>query len=327
MIKFKRLGVVLKPQGDRNSVFAKFNAGMVEENGVVHMLYRWAEKIEIPGWNPDFGNQDRPNRYYPSPYLKDYISYARLTPEGRLIEDYDKPVIYATNSFEAAGCQDPRIVLFEGLYYIFYCAWNLDRARVAVASTTDFKSYKKLGIIDNFTWDKDAYIFPERINGKIAYVHRIEPSIQIDYFDTMEELLSRERWTNYESRMSNSIAMESLYPEWEGTKIGGSTPPIKTDKGWLFTYHGVGKNLLYHMGIALLDLKDPFKILARLPYPVLSPEEDYETYGHYCGVVFPQGAYIHKGELYISYGAADKYVALAKIGMEELMDELERHTK
>jgi predicted GH43/DUF377 family glycosyl hydrolase len=324
MIKLKRLGVVLQPKGSRDSVFAKFNAGMVADNGVVHMLYRWGEKMDVPGWKPDFDNSGGP-RHRPGGYLKDYISYARLTPEGRLLEDYDKPVICATHTFEAAGCQDPRIVKFEGAWYIFYCAWNLDRARVAVARTTDFKSYTKIGVIDNFAWDKDAYIFPERINGKIAYVHRIEPSIQIDYVDTFEELVSRERWVDYKSRWRDSVALESAFPEWEGTKIGGSAPPIKTDQGWLFTYHGVDRKWIYHVGIALLDLKAPFKVLARLPYPVLSPEEDYETHGHYYGVVFPAGAYVHNGELYVCYGAADKYVALAKIGMNDLMRELERH--
>lgn len=324
MVEMKRLGVVLKPEGDQDSVFAKFNAGMVEDRGVVHMLYRWGEKMEVPGWKPDFSDPNRP-RHRPGAYLKNYISYAQLTPDGRLVMDYDKPVIYPTQPFESAGCEDPRIVRFEGAWYIFYCAWNLERPRVAVAKTLDFKTYEKLGIIDNFTGDKDAYIFPERINGKIAYVHRVEPSIQIDYFDTFEELVSRERWVNYEKRWRHAIALDIRYPEWEGIKIGGSTPPIKTDAGWLFTYHGVDRQWIYHVGIALLDLKDPFKVLARLPYPVLSPEEDYETHGHYYGVVFPGGAYIHKDALYVSYGAADKYVALARVGMPELMKELARY--
>ena len=75
----------------------------------------------------------------------------------------------------------------------------------------------------------------------------------------------------------------------------------------------------------MLDLTNPSKVIARIPYPLLEPEEDYEKHGDVDNVVFPEGAYIYNNELFIYYGAADKYIALAKVGIKELLDELEKY--
>jgi len=90
-------------------------------------------------------------------------------------------------------------------------------------------------------------------------------------------------------------------------------------------YHAVDDSFVYRGSVALLDLKDPSKVIARIPYPLLEPEEDYEKYGDVNNVVFPEGAYIFENELFIYYGAADKYIALAKIGIKELLDELDHY--
>jgi len=106
------------------------------------------------------------------------------------------------------------------------------------------------------------------------------------------------------------------------------SPPVKTAAGWLFTYHGVapeaGHNV-YRMGLALLDLENPSKVIARLPYPVLEPVEAYERVGDIPTVVFPVGAYIHDGQMVISYGAADRVTALASAPVAEILNELGRH--
>ena len=109
---------------------------------------------------------------------------------------------------------------------------------------------------------------------------------------------------------------------WENKKIGGSAPPIRTEKGWLLLYHAVDDNFIYRGSIALLGLENPSRVVARIPYPLLEPEEEYELIGDVNNVVFPEGAYIYDNELFVYYGAADKYIALAKIGIDELLDEL-----
>jgi len=322
MVKFEKLGPLLIPEKEYQ---AKFNAGMIEAGGQVHMLYRFCEKREEWYNKPiDWLN------WIQFPYVKDYICYAKLDCNGNLQYDNEVPVIFPEREYESLGCEDPRIVPFEGLYYIFYCAVRPDPIKklstnIAIAKTDDFRSYQKLGVIEDFTDDKDAFIFPERINGKIALMHRVLPEIQIDYFDSFEEMLSPDSWKDYQSRVEASTAIKRT-ASFESTKIGGGVPPIKTEDGWLLIYHAVDSAKRYHAAAALLDLNDPFKIKAKLPYPVMSPEEDFETSGDYMGCVFPQGYYIKGDELYISYGTADKYTAIAKTNLDGLIRELKRYT-
>lgn len=325
MVKFERLGVVLEPESSEPRTFAKFNAGAVLDGDVVHMVYRYSV------WRPIFDPETQSN------YEVDDTRYARLTPEGRLLFEAKKPLLAPSLAWDHSGCQDARIIPFEGAYYLIYCGWDKDvapagrdRGRVGIARTHDFESAEKLGMINHYTWDKDAFIFPERINGKVAYVHRVPPNIQIDYFDSFEELLNPERWVDYENRVENSTVLRSAFP-WECGKVGGSVPPIRTEDGWLLVYHAVQPTPrlrqpnVYRSGVALLELDDPSRVIARLPYPVLEPETEYEVYGDVENVVFPVGGYMYNNELYISYGGADRCVAMAKMPLAELLEELRKH--
>lgn len=307
MIKFRKLGIIMRPLKDQLGSFARFNPGVQLKDGIVHMLYR-ATNTDI---------KDSVN------YISS-IGYARLDLETNILFDSNEKVIYPTLPEEVKGCEDPRIVEFEGSFYIFYTAFDGLNARVAIAKTDNFIEYRKLGVINHFCWDKDAFIFPERINGKIAYLHRIEPGIQLDYFESFDELLSINAWANYKNRHKTSTIMKPEY-FWENKKIGGSAPPIKTEKGWLLLYHAVDDNFIYRGSVALLALENPSRVIARIPYPLLEPEEEYELIGDVNNVVFPEGAYIHDNELFVYYGAADKYIALAKIGIDELLDELAKY--
>ena len=199
---------------------------------------------------------------------------------------------------------------------------------MGIARTDDFITAEKLGFVDHYTWDKDAFIFPERIDGKIGYVHRVSPNIQIDYFDSFEELLDLRNWADYEQRVEASTVLRAAFP-WECGKVGGSVPPIRTEDGWLLIYHAVetftDQPFIYRAGAALLDAANPSQVIARLPYPILEPETDYELYGDVGNVVFPVGGYVYDGDLYISYGAADRCVAMAKAPLAELLGELRKH--
>jgi len=326
-ISMERLGVVLEPRGKEFKTVAKFNAGMAMDNGIVHMAYRFSV------WSRH-GYDERAE----SCYVVDDIRYACLTPEGKLIRDTERPLLQPSLPWDSTGCQDPRIIPFEGYFYLIYCGWDRntapagkDLARVGFARTKDFKTCEKLGVIGHYTWDKDACIFPERINGKVAFMHRVIPNIQIDYFDSIEEMVDQRFWAKYdEKRCAQSTVMKAAYP-WENGKVGGSLPPIKTDKGWLLIYHGVEDHpgqkppFTYRAGAALLDLKNPSKVIARLPYPILEPETDYEKFGDVDNVVFPVGGYLHNGYLYMSYGGADRCVAMARTPLDGLLGELLEH--
>jgi beta-1,2-mannobiose phosphorylase / 1,2-beta-oligomannan phosphorylase len=307
MIKFEKLGIIMHPRKDQFGSFARFNPGVLLKDDIVHMLYRATNSDIKDGAN----------------YIS-AIGYARLNTKTHILYDSNESVIFPTLPEESKGCEDPRIVEFEGSYYIFYTAFDGITARVAIAKTDDFVTYEKLGVINHFTWDKDAFIFPERINGLIAYLHRISPNIQLDYFESFDELLSLNAWTDYEHQIETSTIMKSEFL-WENQKIGGSVPPIKTDKGWLLLYHAVDDEFIYRGSVALLDLENPSHVIARIPYPLLEPIEEYERIGDVNNVVFPEGGYVYEDDLYIYYGAADKYIAMAKINLTVLLNELDRY--
>lgn len=285
---------------------AVLNPGVIREGDVVHMLYRAVE-------GDNFST----------------IGYAKLDLDGKVLERWDKPVILRELAIEKHGCEDPRIVKLNGRYLIFYSAFDGqfpergENVRVVLAETTDFQTYNKIGMVGPDIQDKDAMIFPETIEGKVAYLHRIVPNIQLAMFDDLEHLIRPELdyWQNHLKDLEKYTVMCRQF-EWEAKKIGVGPPPLKTDAGWLLIYHGVDKDHVYRAGAALLDEKNPFKVIARLPYPILEPETDYEKYGDVDMVVFPEGIVQLNDELQIYYGAADKVIGLATGSLSHLIEEL-----
>ncbi|MBN1154103.1 hypothetical protein JXB12_04200 [candidate division KSB1 bacterium] len=282
---------------------AVLNPGTVREGDFVHMLYRAVE-------GENFST----------------LGYAKLDRSGKVIERMPEPAINRTRPEEKQGCEDARIVLFEGSYYIFYTAYDGTNVRVSAASTSDFKKYKKYGVIIPDVNNKDSMIFPQRIKNRIVLIHRVDPDIQFAYFDTLEGMLSGDvrYWERYMKKLDDYTVMRPKF-EWEFKKIGAGAPPIKTDDGWLLIYHGVDKNLVYRGGAALLDLDDPSKVISRLPEPIIEPIRTYELVGDVPNVVFPEGTALFDDELMVYYGGADKVIGMANINIYELLDALKKH--
>jgi len=309
--KLKRLyGQLMSPVPNHSwESQAVFNPGTVREGDDIHLLYRAVE-----GQN------------YST------IGYAKLNADGQIVERLDQPVIVPESPIEVQGCEDPRINFFEGKYYIFYTGFDgadLTRSantRVMLAETTDFKHYTKLGMIGPDDQDKDAMIFPEKINEKVYFIHRIAPNIQIALFDSMEHLRCPEKdyWVDHLDHLDQHTLMCRQF-SWESMKVGAGPPPFKTEAGWIFVYHGVDSDKVYRAGIALLDLKNPFKIIARLPYPVLEPETEYEKFGDVNNVVFPEGIAVFDDRFLVFYGAADKVIGVASGKISDLLEELWRN--
>ena len=109
---------------------------------------------------------------------------------------------------------------------------------------------------------------------------------------------------------------------WEARKIGAGPPPVKTEEGWLLIYHGVDENRVCRAGAALLDLEEPWKVIARTPEPILEPEEEYERVGDVPNVVFPEGAGTIGDELLVFYGGADEVCCAASVCLDELVNYL-----
>ena len=222
---------------------------------------------------------------------------------------------------EEWGIHDARIIRCEEekKWLILYTSLSVSGPAVSLAETTDFKNFKKKGVIlppEN----KDSAFFPEKINGKWMIIHRpvshVGGKINI-WYATSPDLI---HWGEHKVLMRARSG-----PFWDGRKIGLSTPPLKTKEGWLITYHGVKPTNygdLYRVGLALLDLKDPSKVLKRSSSWVFGPEEPCEVYdGDIGNVVFPGGWFHNKknNKLYLYYGAADTSVGLATADFDEVM--------
>lgn len=255
------------------------------------------------------------------------IGLAVLDQTGKkVIERLPEPIFWPEAEWEELGCEDPRVVLLEGRLWMLYTAYSRAVAQIALASIDpeDFllgrwDKWQRHGLLFPGESNKDAFLFPERIDGKFVLVHRIEPAMWISF----SKVISCP-WPSTE----HSILMGPRSGDmWDSLKIGGGAPPLKTQYGWLLIYHGVDRRSVYRLGSLLLDLEDPKWILYRSPNPILEPLEPYEKGWVNCqvpNVVFTCGAVPQKetevlsfeDEVLVYYGAADTVIALAvgKVG-------------
>ena len=218
-------------------------------------------------------------------------------------------------SYERRGIEDPRITYLEGIYYIMYTANSRYGARLALARTTDFKRFERVGLISQ-PENKDGCLFPKKIKGMYARLDRPygggTGNIWISYSDDLHH------WG------SSQVVMTTRGGFWDADRIGASPPPIETEHGWLAIYHGV-KNTsagpLYRMGAVLLDINDPSRVLCRSAVPILMPREYYERVGDVDNIVFSCGAILEEGRmLRIYYGAADTCICLGFAHVDDLID-------
>jgi predicted GH43/DUF377 family glycosyl hydrolase len=281
---------------------ATFNPGVVRTEEITHILYRAVDTNKISS----FG-------------------YAAATDDNTVVDRSLQPVFAPVGTYDELGCEDPRITAFDGRYYVFYTAYSRRGPRVALAATTDFRNFERYGVVGPDYDDKDAALFPKLIDGKFAVIHRIEPNIEVAFFDNiaqMERVSQNPYSKNYLKRIKANTVLRPL-SKWEEQKVGIGPPPIQTDIGWLVIYHGVDSNTVYRAGAALLDLEDPRRVIARTQEPILEPEEDFERIGTVPNVVFPEGAVVTKDELKVFYGGADRVCCIASIPIKLLLEVLE----
>ncbi len=221
--------------------------------------------------------------------------------------------------FESYGCEDPRLVYLEdrGEYVITYTGYSPLGAGICIATTKDFVSTNRFGLVIAPN-NKDAALFPRKINGKYWMLHRPSlGSIEHIWLTESNDLVHWGKpWVIIEERGG---------PWWDGEKVGAGPPPIETPDGWLIIFHGVKSTShgpIYRVGLALLDLEDPRKVLKRLPRWVFGPKESYESSGFIPGVIFPTGTVVMGDQLYLYYGAADTRIGLATTTIQTLLDAL-----
>jgi len=195
-----------------------------------------------------------------------------------------------------------------------YTVYSRNGIRVALASTSNFISWQRHGLILPDWDDKDAVLFPERIKGRYLLLHRRMDQKPLSIWIAQSNDLLH--W--YDDKR----VISPVKGRWDGVAIGAGPPPIRTEEGWLLIYHGVDEDGRYRLGMALFDSEDPSLLVYRYPEPILEPEEDYELRGERDKVVFACGICEYEGTYFIYYGGADSVVCVATIEKEELMDSL-----
>jgi predicted GH43/DUF377 family glycosyl hydrolase len=260
------------------------------------------------------------------------IGYAS-SPDGvDITERLEEPIYTPRADFEQkknpggnSGCEDPRITKIGNRIYMCYTAYDgTNPPRVAFTSI-DAKDF----VNHQWKWtdpvlisppnmdDKDAAVFPRKIGGKYIFLHRLGSEIWIDRVDDLEFKNGK--------YLGGEVLMRPRDTAWDSKRIGISAPPIETPYGWLLLYHGISKRTgHYNVRAALLDLKDPAKILYRTHDPLLEPTPAYERQGIVPNVVFPCGAVVLRHQLYVYYGGADKVVGVASIDVDLLVEGLVR---
>ena len=225
---------------------------------------------------------------------------------------------------ELWGVEDARITWVDELkkYVLAYTAFSKDGPGVALALTTDFRTFERCGLVMQ-PEDKDAALLPRRINGSFALIHRpvTDHSANI--------------WISYSPDLRNwgghkPILLARKGAWWDANKVGLSPPLIETDRGWLMIYHGVrhtASSSLYRLGLALFAKDNPEECLARGDEWVFGPEAPYEKDGDVPNVAFPCGTTLAPDgdTIRMYYGSADSCIALATGSVRRCIAWLDRH--
>ena len=300
-----------------------FNPAAIEMGGRTHLLFRaighdGISRIGYASSNDGIHFDD----IHPKPVFA--LSKADMGRTGKK-KRYD-PIMYPSGG-SWGGCEDPRLVKVDDKIYMTFNAFdNWDNINVGFTSisTKDFKNKKwnwsKPKLI-SYGRHKNWVLFSEKINGKFALLHNINSQkpdrVLVEYVDDLDNL--------NQGKMDFHSPDPQLLPNrptsWHIRMRSAGPPPLKTKDGWLLFYHANDSREphCYKMGVMLLDLKDPTKILVRSAYPVITPDMWYEN-DWKPGIVYACGALIKGDTIFIYYGGGDKHVCVATAPLKKFMN-------
>jgi predicted GH43/DUF377 family glycosyl hydrolase len=308
---------------------AVFNPAVIFEDGGFYMFERACSSLDP---------------------LKCQVGLLRSDDGFRFRHVCERPVV-APEQFDApqGTIEDPRVVKIEGRFHMTFvfrrwaatCRPNgigvaryaehpdvpqgtLNNYQSGIAVSDDMLRWESLGLITPpEIHDRDNVLFPDKIGGRYVMLRRpndyigpkygcARPSIWISFSEDLK------RWTE-------PVLVATPRQEWEAAKIGAASPPIRTDAGWLTLYHGVDQRSAYRVGVMLLDLAHPEKVLARSPEYLMGSEAYYEKVGLIIpNVIFPTANVVKEGVLYLYYGCCDTCISAATVSVGELLDYVRR---
>ncbi len=325
----------LQPSHADLEIVGAFNPGAVAFGDEVILLVRVAERprerregyTALPRWQTGIGiavdwiadhEIDRPDARVvqcKSDGLVRLTSVSHLrvlrSGDGRSISADDGVLFEPQGEFEEFGVEDPRITLIGDEYWLTYVAVSRHGAATALASTTDFQTFVRHGVIFPIE-NKDVVLFPEQIGGEYLALHRPVGGTRLTQPEIwLAASTDRVHWGQHKVVHGSTC-------DWSASRVGAGPPPIRLPEGWLAIYHGStrpsgGGVGTYSAAALLLDLDEPCRVIGQTSGPILAPETDFELHGFVPNVVFPTGIVDREGTVLLYYGAADMVCAVVAL--------------
>lgn len=327
----------VKPSRPDWTVECLLNPGAFRLGGRTGLLLRVAERPpQEPGWvstpvlDPASADgvrivrisRDDPKLHYPDPRIFRYegitylttLSHLRLawSDDGVHFKADPIPTLIGEGAHETFGLEDCRVSQIGLEYYLTFTAVSERGVAVGLARTADWKQFDRLGIIFP-PHNKDCGIFEHKVGGDFYALHRPSGSGVGGNYIWVARSPDMLHWGGHRCIAMTRPGM------WDNERIGAGAAPIRTDAGWLEIYHGADDAGVYYLGLLLLDLNDPYKVLARSREPVMLPTAEYEKRGFVGGVVFTNGHVVDGDRVTVYYGAADTVVCGATFSINELL--------
>lgn len=336
-IERHRENPILVPKSENEwETKAAFNpTALCDDDGRVHIVYRAIGEgdVSVLGYAVSYDGVTVHEREDKPMYVPRTVHEGLSENVSRMEQSLYSP--YASGGGAWGGCEDPKLTRIEDMVYMTYVAYNgWGPPRVALTSIgmkdfldRNWESWKyPILISPPGKVAKSAAILPEKINGKYVVFYRIFPDVLVDFVDSLD---------NFDGENIFLRDLHRISPRegsWDAGKFSFGAAPIKTKEGWLVIYHAVtgrqewpGSDLRYKIGAMLLDLDHPEKVICRSSRPILEPDLEYENGGWKAGVVYPCGAIVREGILYVYYGGADTVTCVASAPLDEFLEILLKH--
>jgi predicted GH43/DUF377 family glycosyl hydrolase len=345
MVTIEKLGIILGPTDNEFENSSVLNPGIYQDGNTIHVLYRAVEhgNFSTIGYAKMDGPLKVTERHKKPLITRDFEYEKHGVEDARVVKIED--IYYITYTaydgvnamgalatskdlihFKKHGIITPRVNYKEYENLLTFSDDNKNKLNPKYHQY--YTLFAQIGLVEDklrLLRDKDVVLFPRKINGKFVFLHRIWPGIQIVQFTEWTDLTDS-FWEDYLKNLVNHIVLDPKN-SCEVSYIGAGAPPIETEFGWLIIYHGVEETTtgkVYHARAALLQLDSPEIELSRLNYPLFSPTMQWEIEGKVSNVVFPTGHALFGNDLYLYYGVADKFIAVAKLDINELLLELRK---